>query len=52
MSAANIQAYLIKANLYIVWVSDLHISCDVWVPTSAFWINFLGKSLILDFPKM
>ena len=37
--------YSIKANLYIflVWF---------WVSTAAFLINFLGKSLVLNFPKM
>ena len=32
--------------------ADLHLWYDVWATTSAFSINFLGKSLILNFPKM
>ena len=36
-----------------VWGSaDLHFWYDVWVTTAAFLINFLGKSLILNFLKM
>ena len=31
---------------------DLHLWYDVWVPKAAFSINFLRKSLILNFPKM
>ena len=31
---------------------ELHLWFDVWVPLAAFSINFLGKPLFLNFPKM
>ena len=41
------------SKYYHAWVSaDLHLWYDAWVPTAAILINFLGKSLILNFPKM
>ena len=32
--------------------TDLHLCYDIWLPTAAFSINFLEKSLILNIPKM
>ena len=34
---------------YVCVSSDLHLWYDVWVPTAAFSVNFLGKSMILQY---
>ena len=41
-----------NAKISVRVSADRHLWYDVWFPTAAFSINFLGKFLILNFPKM
>ena len=47
-----IYIYKMPKYQYMWFSSDLHLWFDVWVPTVTFSVNFLGKSLTLNFPKM